>query len=99
MRCSCSEIRNDNGQIIPADGIFREFEIARHQGAVVLPIGATGSAAQALAAPVLSEPDKFLSELDPGDREKLAALAKHTDDLSSLIAPIIELVRKLQGKA
>src|SRR5262249_46072411 len=26
--------KEDNGQIIPADGMLREFEIARHQGAV-----------------------------------------------------------------
>lgn len=91
--------KEENRQVIPAQGILAEFEIARNQGAVVLPIGATGSAAEGLAKLVISDPERFVSELDRNERGTLAELARHTNDLRSLIAPIIELIRKLQGKA
>ncbi|MGY3130149.1 NAD-dependent SIR2 family protein deacetylase [Bradyrhizobium sp. USDA 4501] len=87
-----------DGHTVPADGVVREFEVARDQTIVVLPIGATGSAAQTLATLVIGDPDKFTPELDGASRGHLAALASHTPDLMSLIPPIVELIRKLQGK-
>jgi hypothetical protein len=90
--------KDRDGELVVADGVLREFEIARQQGAAVLPIGATGSAAKILADQVVSDPDKFTLELDADGRDMLATLAKHTDDLKSLITPIVALVRKLQGK-
>ncbi|MHC2415533.1 NAD-dependent SIR2 family protein deacetylase [Bradyrhizobium diazoefficiens] len=83
---------------VNADGLVREFDIARAQPIPVLPIGATGSAAKALADLAVNQPDNFTPELDADGRVRLAALANHTDDLKSLIHPIIELIRKLQGK-
>ncbi|UVO28337.1 SIR2 family protein [Bradyrhizobium arachidis] len=86
------------GKPINSDGLQREFEIAREEGLPVLPVGATGSAASALAQQALADPDKHLPEYDTDGRARLEALSKHTDDLKSLVAPIVELVRKLQGK-
>jgi hypothetical protein len=86
------------GTIQNADGLVKEFEIARDQGVVVLPIGATGYAAKLLADTAIAEPDKYTPELDADGRAKLAALANHTDDLKSLLSPIIELIHILQGK-
>jgi hypothetical protein len=81
-----------------ADGLVKEFEIARNQGVVVIPIGATGYAAKALADLVLAEPDKYIPQLDADARSKFRALSSHTDDLKSLIPSIIELIHILQGK-
>ncbi|MFL5237210.1 MAG: hypothetical protein ACJ8EL_06325 [Rhizomicrobium sp.] len=67
-------------------------------GVAVLPIGATGSAAQTLASNAIADPDKFTPELDATGRTGLAPLASHTDNLKSLKPPILELIRKLQGK-
>lgn len=89
---------DDTGGVMLADGVIREFEIARAQGAVVLAIGATGSAAKALSERVTSDPNNLTPELDDDDRAVLAALAKATEDLRSLVAPIIKLIRKLQGR-
>ncbi|RUV33145.1 SIR2 family protein, partial [Mesorhizobium sp. M7A.F.Ca.MR.148.00.0.0] len=88
--------KEQDGEMVAADGVVREFEIARTQGVAVLPIGATGSAAQTLAEEVLSDPEKFIPELGDEGKEMLALLATPTDDLNSLIKPIVELVRKLQ---
>lgn len=40
--------RNDNGEIVPADGVTREFEIALQHGLVPIPIGATGYVSKVL---------------------------------------------------
>ena len=90
--------KEKESQTVQADGVLREFAIARDQGVAVLPIGATGSAAQALASQVIADTDKFTPELDTAGRAQLATLANHTDDLKSLIPLIVELIRKLQGK-
>jgi hypothetical protein len=91
--------KREGTELVIADGMVREFEIARTQGVVVLPIGATGAAAEFLSQKVISSPDEFTPELDVDGRSQLAALEKRTDNLKSLISPILALVRKLQGKA
>ncbi|HVI12916.1 MAG TPA: SIR2 family protein [Pseudolabrys sp.] len=90
--------KDPDAELAVSDGVLREFEIAGQQGAAVLPIGATGSAAKILADQVVSNPDKFTPALDAHGRGMLATLTNHTDDLKSLITPIVALVRKLQGK-
>ncbi len=85
------------GNIAVADGVLQEFEIAREQKAVVLPIGASGSAAQALATKMLDDPKTFMVELGDDGPDLIGALAKSTNDLNSLIGPILNLVRRLQG--
>jgi hypothetical protein len=90
--------KEKDGETVTADGVLREFAIAKDQGVAVLPIGATGSAAQSLASNAIADPDQFTPELDATGRAGLAALANHTDNLKSLIPPILELIRKLQGK-
>jgi hypothetical protein len=91
--------KEDGGSLVQAEGVLREFEIARQQGVAVMPIGATGAAAKTLADQVVADPNKFSPELDADGRGMLGALAAHSSDLKSLIGPIVELVRKLQGKA
>lgn len=86
-----------SGQVVSADGMHREFEIAQEKGVVLLPIGATGSTAQLLATTVLADPNKYLPLLDVEARTELAAMASHREDLMSLIDPIVKLVRKLRG--
>ena len=89
--------KDADGRIELADGVLREFEIAREQRAVVLPIGATESAAQHLATKLLGDPKAFMPELGDDGRELIGALATPTKDLNSLIDPILNLVRRLQG--
>jgi hypothetical protein len=85
------------GNIVAAEGVLREFEIAKEQNAVVIPIGSTGSAAQSLATKALNDSTTFLPNLEKDELELIRALAAATNDLNSLIDPILKLVRKLQG--
>lgn len=79
-----------------ADGVMREFDIAVEQGLIVLPIGATGSAAAALATKSMQEPDRYLIGLDQDARSELGALSAEYDKLNSLIEPLLRLIQKLQ---
>jgi hypothetical protein len=85
------------GNIAVADGVLREFEIAREQKAVVLPIGGTGSAAQVLAEKLLDDPKAFMPELGDDGSKLIGALATPTNDPNSLVEPILNLVLRLQG--
>jgi Sir2- and TIR-associating SLOG family len=86
-----------DGSIALADGVLREFEIAREQHAVVVPIGATGSAAQHLATKLLDDPKGFIPELGDDGLKLIGALAATTNDLNSLVDPIVNLVRRIQA--
>ena len=50
---------DENGNIISADGVKREFEIAISHGLIPIPIGVTGYVANDIMNEVLSETDKF----------------------------------------
>lgn len=50
---------NDNGEIVNAPGVRKEFEIACSQNKYVFPIGATGYMAKELADLVLSDFEKY----------------------------------------
>jgi hypothetical protein len=89
--------KNVGGTVALADGVLREFEIAREQRCVVLPIGATGSAARELATRVLAKPSELIPEFVGEGLLLLEELAQATDNLNSLVDPILSLVRALQG--
>lgn len=91
--------KEDGGKVVNASGVVREFEIANAQNVAVLPIGATGFAAKILAEMVIADPDRSTPDLDADGRTRLATLGNHTDDLKALVTPIVELIRKLRGKA
>jgi hypothetical protein len=86
----------DEGTIL-ADGMEQEFDIARAQGLAVVPVGATGGMAKQLADRSLADPAQFIPELGPEASTLVQGLAEPTEDLSSLIDPLMELISKLQG--
>lgn len=87
--------KEQDGQIVLADGMEREFQIAHEMGLVVLPIGSTGFMAEKLLELVKSEPDKYLPGLDNKHREKLWQLGEAVKDVSSLIPDIIKLLKEM----
>ncbi|TMM49130.1 SIR2 family protein [Sulfitobacter sabulilitoris] len=79
------------GEIVPADGVRKEFEIATAQGLVTLPVGATGSMAADLSSEMLSDTDNF----SPTLVESLRTLHTPVDDLRTLLQPIINAIKAL----
>jgi hypothetical protein len=85
-----------DADIVPANGMEREWEIARQHNLVLIPVGSTGSMARRLADRALGEPDTYLEGLDAAGRERIAKLSEPTDDLTTLINPIADLVAQLK---
>lgn len=80
-------------EIVPANGMVTEFDIAAENGLVLLPVGATGSTAADLAARVLADPENYPSI--PRDLVPLIEkLNEPVDSLSELLQPLVELIRK-----
>lgn len=88
--------KQEGDAIVEANGVVREFEIAREKGLVVLPIGATGGAAGRLTGFI----EKDGSALTGGNAAALALLQelpRKVDDLTTLIEPITKLVSSMSG--
>lgn len=88
--------KNDASGPVQADGVEREYEIAKELGVVTIPIGATGSMAEILAKTALAYPESHLTTVDAGGRKILADLEIHTDDLSELLKPLMRLIKHLR---
>lgn len=79
------------GKIVPADGVRKEFEIAKAQGVAALPVGATGSVAAKLSAEMLAD----TADLSFALVKALEALRTPVEDLPTLLQPIIDAVKAL----
>lgn len=80
------------GKIVEANGMVSEFEIAAQHGLVLLPVGATGSTAGALAKRILGDPTSYPSV--PSELLSLIEKLNHpVSSLDELLQPIVDLVR------
>lgn len=86
-----------DGSVEQADGVIREFEIAKEQGLIVLPLGATGSTALTLAKKALADPGSNLAGVDADSLRLLEELSAHEENLNQLVPKVVALVGKLQG--
>jgi Sir2- and TIR-associating SLOG family/SIR2-like domain len=80
--------KNVGGNTVVADGMIREFEIARQHNLTCIPIGATGYAASAIA-------ERSIDEGASGDTTLLEALKElraPRENLNELIEPILGLL-------
>ncbi|WP_170229299.1 SIR2 family protein [Polyangium fumosum] len=78
---------------VPAPGVLEEFEIAKAQGLVVLPIAATGHAARAIHEAMRADPGAHLpAEIDAASFEALGA---ETKDEGAILAAIERCLGRL----
>lgn len=78
----------NTGNIIPADGMYEEFEIAIAKGLKIIPIGATGYVAKELWKKVMDNYDDFYPNEQRVKKELLKLGDENTPD-SELINPQI----------
>jgi hypothetical protein len=83
-----------DGAILPADGVRKEFEIARAQGVAAVPVGATGSMASELTAETLASP----AGLSPTLLAAITALNQPIAELNNLLQPTIDAVKALSAE-
>lgn len=86
----------ETGKVVPANGVRREFEIAKDRGLLVIPIGATGFVAKELWRDVA---DNFGTYYPA--HATLKPLFDGLDDASDsqrLIETVIEIINKAKGR-
>ena len=84
------------GKVVPANGVRREFEIAKEKGLLLIPIGATGYMAKELWEEITNNFDSYY----PAHAE-LKPLFESLDDASDskrLIDTVIEIINKAKGR-
>lgn len=87
--------KEQKDQIVEAEGVKREFVIAREHGLLLLPVGATGYAAASIADHILKFEAEFRSELGAEVIELIRELNKPAD-LEDLVKPITKAILRLQ---
>lgn len=85
-----------DGSIVNADGVRREFEIAKEKGVVALPIGTTGYMAKELADEMLADPAKHFAEY-PWLESEVAQLADPAADRATIEQQVLTIIKKLGG--
>jgi hypothetical protein len=84
------------GSVVPANGVRREFEIAKANGLLLIPIGATGYMAQELWQEITDNFDRYYPkhpELKP-----LFDLLADTSDSKRLIDTVVDIINKAKGR-
>ncbi len=85
-----------DGELVDSDGLEKEFEIAREQGLLLLPIGATGYAARQLYEKLIKE-GYFGSELFSDEaRVHITELGNDEASLDSLRESLLKLLNTLK---
>lgn len=84
------------GQVVAADGVRREFEIARELQKFVLPIGASGSMARELWSEVRSDPGTYFPPKMP--KRPLAVLGSERASNTEILDALFVLVSWLRTK-
>lgn len=88
----------DTGEIILADGMFEEFDIAMNRGLKVIPIGATGYVAEDLWQRVMNDFDKYYSEETGITKEDFQIIGNKDLSDQELISSIIKIINKLNKR-
>ena len=84
------------GSVVPANGVRREFEIAKTNGLLLIPIGATGYMAQELWQEITDHFDAYYPahpELKP-----LFAVLADASDSKRLIDTVVDIINKAKGR-
>ncbi len=83
-----------DGEVVEANGVIREFEIAVQKGVVVIPVGATGYASKTIYETVINAPDehyKGIKWVEP----LVAELSNPTAPNAELVQKLVQLIKKL----
>jgi len=85
--------RNDTGDIVEADGMREEFELAKASGLYPIPIGATGHVAKKLSDEVLKGLDDYFGKHAASVKPHLEALANGEADNSMILKAVVAILR------
>ena len=87
---------NVDGKPVDADGVYKEFDIARKLRLKPIPVGATGFASKRLWEKVMSEFDTFYADY-PQLRPDFEVLGKEDESHDKLIGTILKILDAIRG--
>ena len=82
-----------SGAVVHADGVRQEAEIARAQGRVVIPVGATGHVARELWEECRAKPQEFFGNIEVAG--KLDILGDVSVPVEGLVQVVIDILKTL----
>jgi hypothetical protein len=85
----------DGDDVVVANGMLREFEIAKDKGHVLIPIGATGYAAKSLWEQVFNNFEDFFPDTNETVKKEFESLGDKAAAPDLLIANVITILNKL----
>tara|TARA_R110001606_G_scaffold398586_1_gene577997 strand:+ start:1182 stop:2624 length:1443 start_codon:yes stop_codon:yes gene_type:complete len=85
-----------SGELVPAPGVFEEYELAKSSGVFLLPVGCTGGAAKELAQKLIGSdlPSSGSQKQRPKDDE-LKALLENNIEPEKIIDAVDDIVKSL----
>lgn len=87
--------KSNGTDVVNANGVQREFEIAIENGLRVVPIGATGYVAEKLWKEVLKDLDKYYAGYSKEFEENFTEIGDSTLEVGSLLDSTIKLLDKI----
>jgi hypothetical protein len=84
----------EGGASVLADGVRKEFDIARKQGVATLPVGATGFMAAQLSAEILRAPNGRSKVI----LDSVSGLSKPVAGVDQLLQPILTAVKAISSE-
>lgn len=84
------------GQVLDADGVRKEFDIAVTQGVKVIPVGATGYMSKILWNEVISNFDKYYGDF-PSLKSDFEFIGDATKDHQQIINRVIKIITTLKN--
>lgn len=90
--------KSDSGTITDADGVFKEFEIARQKGKIVIPIGITGGASKKLFDAIASDYDAYFGKY-PDTKNLFFRLGNNSTPLADVPNILSEILKTIIGRS
>ena len=85
--------KNVDGKVVPADGVYEEVRIAKEQGKLIVPIGATGHVARELWEEMTADLAKHYGAVDVA--EAFAVLGDSAATPERLVKATIDVLKQL----
>ncbi|MFC3682641.1 SIR2 family protein [Hydrogenophaga luteola] len=86
---------DDTRNLVPANGVHREFQIAMENGLVPIPVGATGYVAEELWNETLRDPAKYYPGIEGWILPIIQELGRKDLSPDQLTRHILEIIRRL----
>lgn len=81
-----------SGSVVDADGVKKEFEIAKKLGLLVIPIGASGYMSETLWKTVMDDQDKYYPNASSDFLSSIQSLGEYVEEPEMLISKIIKTI-------